>query len=76
MDILRDLVTPLPTRDDNNEYSKVPKRAPTPVTLMSGFLGSGKTTLLKHILESRMCFQNLDVSAFKLKTSMTQVEPS
>ena len=45
-------MTPLPTRDDNNGYSNVPKRAPTPVTLMSGFLGSGKTTLLKHILES------------------------
>ncbi|MCC6535407.1 MAG: GTP-binding protein [Burkholderiales bacterium] len=27
--------------------------APTPVTLVTGFLGAGKTTLLKHLLEGR-----------------------
>ena len=29
------------------------RRAPTPITLLSGFLGAGKTTLLKHLLENK-----------------------
>jgi len=39
----------LTTADKNKEYSK---SAPTPVTVVTGFLGSGKTTLINHILNS------------------------
>jgi len=38
--------TPFPAPDPD-----APKREPTPVTVLTGFLGAGKTTLLNHLLK-------------------------